>query len=1016
MSLTAGSRLGPYEILGAIGAGGMGEVYRARDTKLNRDVAIKVLPEGFASDEDRVARFTREAQTLAALNHPNIAQIYGLEDVGTHAGLALVMELVEGPTLEDMITGGPGLPHRAVPGSEDPGLHPHSAQGVPEPKAQSREPMPLSEALPIARQIADALEAAHEAGIVHRDLKPANVKVRPDGTVKVLDFGLAKAMDPAGASGSDAMNSPTLTARATQMGMILGTAAYMAPEQARGKAVDRRADIWAFGAVLYEMLTGRRAFEGDDISFTLASVLKDDVKWDALPADLPRPIRRLLRRCLEKDPRKRLSAIGDARLELDEPEQPAAADAATAPAAPAARPSIVARLWPVLAAIVVTAGVAALLWPRGSAAPNQEAIRLSILSPAGTEMFPDSTGVAISPDGTMVAFMVGSVRGADTELWVRSLFSKVARRLNDATGATLPFWSPDSRRIGFFTSTKLKTIAASGGRSETVADAPAGRGGVWLPSNDIVFAPDATGPLYRVNASGGTPVAVTTLEKGEAGHRVPTLLPDGRHFLYAALPARNGKFEVYAGSSDGGPRTDVGAFDAVPVYADPGYLLYARQGVLAAQPFDAGTLEVTGDPIPMEDEPASIMDPATSFTAAPSVSVSTTGDLAYYAAASTDTTATWYDTSGLPLGGLDLPAGHYDNCRISPDGQRAVCVRSVSPSESAFWLVDLSRGSAVPLTNMPGRTDSPTWSPDGHRIAFAADREGPQHIFIKSIDQTTPDRQLDQSEVLFKSPNDWSPDGQWILEAQLDAGTAQNIYRFPVDGGQPERLVAGPTIDSLPSISPDGRWLAYSSDETGQFNVYVQPFGTSGRRVQVSQQGGVTTWWTKDGRALLYVGTDLRTLWRVDVTTGQTFTAGTPRQLGTLPAGVVSMDFSPDRTRALALAPTRTGVGSATVGTQLAGGRSSRAVTRIARSTPVRPATAGRARRPVARRPDRRPGNGTTSVRSRRALPAVRPARPVRSAPSSARPPDPAHGCARSWPAPAPSGRNRRRRVVLLAR
>jgi Tol biopolymer transport system component len=888
MPLETGSRLGPFEVTAKLGEGGMGEVYRARDTKLNRDVAIKVLPEGFASDQDRVARLTREAQTLAALNHPNIAAIYGIENDGVDPGpspngaqaLALVMELVEGEDLSQII---------------------------------ARGPMSLTDALPVAHHIADALEAAHEAGIVHRDLKPANVKVRPDGVVKVLDFGLAKALAPDDASATaDAMNSPTLTARATQMGMILGTAAYMAPEQARGKAVDRRADIWAFGVVLYEMLTGRRAFDGEDTSVTLANVIKDDVNWDALPDDLPQPLRRLLHRCLQKDPRRRLSAIGDARLELDEPESPATVEPTGAAAAPSGRPSLVARLWPALA-ILVTAGAAALLWPRGPVAPNQGAIRLSILSPAGTEMFPDSTGVVISPDGTMVAFLIGSARRADTELWVRSLSSKVARRLDDATGATLPFWSPDSRRIGFFTSTKLKTIAATGGRSEVVADAPAGRGGIWLPSNDIVFAPDAAGPLYRVSAAGGTPTAVTTLEQGEASHRGPTPLPDGRHFLYAALPVRDGKFEVYAGSVDGGPRTDVGAFDATPVYADPGYLLYARQGVLAAQPFDAKTVKVTGDPIPLEDEPASIMDPTTSFTASQSVSVSATGTLAYYAAASTDTTASWYDTSGLPLGTLDLPAGHYDNCRISPDGQRAVCVRSVSPSESALWLVDLGRGSAVPLTNAPGRSDSPVWSPDGRRIAFAADREGPQHIFIKTIDQTTPDRQLDQSDVLFKAPNDWSPDGRWLLETQLDPDSAQNIYRLPVDDGKAERLVAGPTLDVLAAVSPDGRWLAYGSDETGQFNVYVQPFGTPGRRVQISQQGGVGSWWTKDGRALFYVGTDLRTLWRVDVTTGQTFTAGTPRQTGVLPPGVTSLDFSPDRQRVLAIAPTRSGVGSATV-------------------------------------------------------------------------------------------------------
>jgi len=622
----------------------MGEVYRARDAKLQRDVAIKVLPEVFARDAERLARFEREARTLAALNHPNIAAIYGIEH---STGIpALVMELVEG---------------------ED--LSAHIARG----------PLPATEALPIARQIAEALEAAHDAGIIHSDLKPANVKLRADGKVKVLDFGLAKAADPDSGSAS-AMNSPTLTARATQMGMIIGTAAYMAPEQAKGKAVDRRADIWAFGVVLYEMLTGRRAFKGDDISDVLASVLKTEPDWTALPSDLPPAVRRLLRRCLEKDPHARLGAISDARLELDEKEP---APDETGPGVATARPSLVTRLWPALAGVLVTAVVAALLWPASRPDAAGGLARLSMLPPPGTELYPDSTGVAISPDGTMVAFVVGSLTRSDAQLWVRSLDSTTARHLEDAEGAQLPFWSPDSRRIGFFTTSKLKTIAASGGRAEVLCDAPGARGGAWSPSNVIVFAPDAGGPLFRIPASGGTPPApATTLDaaRKEYGHRFPAFLPDGNHFLYASLPGRNGKFDIFAGSLGDASRTLVGSMDSAPVYADPGWLLYARQGVLAAQAFDPRTLQLTGDPVSLPDEPTAILDPALSFTAGRMTSVSLGGTLAYFSAPSMNTTVAWFDAAGQSTGTLNVPPGHYESVTISPDGTHAVLTRSTSPS------------------------------------------------------------------------------------------------------------------------------------------------------------------------------------------------------------------------------------------------------------------------------------------------------------------------------------------------
>ncbi|HXG72897.1 MAG TPA: protein kinase [Gemmatimonadaceae bacterium] len=887
MPLTTATRLGSYVIEAPLGAGGMGEVYRARDTRLNRDVAIKVLPDLSAADPDRLARFTREAQTLAALNHPNIAHIHGLEEFpsagpGGSAVSALVMELVAGEDLSAVI---------------------------------ERGALPLADALPIARQIADALEAAHEQGIVHRDLKPANVKVRPDGTVKVLDFGLAKAMDPVGVSAAGHVaNSPTLTAHATQMGFIIGTAAYMAPEQARGKAVDRRADIWAFGAVLYEMLTGRRAFEGDDITEILASVLKTDPDWTAVPAATPPSVRRLLHRCLERDPRKRLSSIGDARLDLDEIEPPAAAGPAVSIAAPVRR-SRFDRLWPALAGVVLTAGAAALLWPASRPA-GTEMTRLSVLAPPGGSLYPDSTGVAISPDGTMVAFVVGSVTRSESQLWVRSLNAMTARRLEGGDGAGNPFWSPDSRRIGFFTNTKLKTIAVAGGRAEVLCDAPGGRGASWSVSNVIVYAPDAGGALFRIPASGGTPAPATTLDaaRKEYGHRFPAFLPDGEHFLYAALPGKDGKFDIFAGSLKDSSRTLIGSMDAAPVYADPGWLLFARQGVLAAQPFDSRTLKLTGQPVSLDDEPTSILDPSTSFTAGRSTSVSLTGSLAYFSAPSENTTAAWFDASGLNTGTLNMPPGHYETATISPDGTHAVLVRSTSPSESALWLVDLARGSAAPLSSGHGRNDAPHWSPDSTRVAFASDRDGPQDIFVKAIGDGAPEVPLFRSDVPFKAPSAWSPDGQSLVVTQLDKGTQQNIWIAPATGGGGiTPYLVGPNRDVGGPPSPDGHWLAYTSDDTGRFELYLDSFPTPGHRVQVSQEGAAHAWWTRDGRQILFADDRFKSLWRVDVEPGPTLRVGTPRQIATLPPDIVFMTAAPDRQRFLAILPERSGTGSVTV-------------------------------------------------------------------------------------------------------
>jgi eukaryotic-like serine/threonine-protein kinase len=874
MSFSSGARLGAYRILDKLGQGGMGEVYRARDTKLNRDVALKVLPDLFARDPDRLGRFTREAQVLASLNHPNIAAIYGIE------GDALVMEFVSGEDLSAMI---------------------------------ARGPMPLADVLPIVKQIADALETAHEQGIVHRDLKPANIKVKADGTVKVLDFGLAKALGPEGGSAPDLMNSPTLTAHATQMGMVIGTAAYMAPEQARGRPVDRRADIWAFGVVLYEMLTGRRAFDGDDVSITLANVLKEDPRWHELPPDLPTAVSRLLRRCLEKEPKRRLSAIGDARLELEEPE-PTSAGILPPQAAPPV--SMLSRLWPAVVGIAITAAAAAFLWPSTPLLTSDGVARVSILPPPGETVYPDSSGVAVSPDGTMVAFVVGLVARSENELWVRSLETMSARRLEDTQGAALPFWSPDGRRIGFFANSKLKVVTVSGGRVETLADAPSGRGAAWNRANVILFAPDAGGPLFRVSASGGTPEPVTTLDaaRKEYGHRFAVFLPDGERFLYAALPGKNGKFDIFASSLSNKSRTLVGSLEAAPVFAEPGWLLYARQGVLAALPFDSDALKITGDPVVLEDEPSSILDPQLSWTAGWSVSVSASGSMGYYSAPSTNTIATWYDANGTPSGTLNLPPGHYESIAISPDGTRGVAVLSTSPSESTLWLVDLARGGATPLSSGRGRNDTPVWSPDGTRVVWAADRDGAQNLFVKSVDEVAPERLLFQSDVPFKNPADWSPDGQWIVMTQLDPDTAQNVWLLDASGTKPPTAIArGPVRDNGGPVSPDGRWIAYVSEDSGRFEVYVQSFPAPGRKVQVSEDSAARAWWTRDGRQLVLLGGDFRTLSRVDLTPGATLGVGTAKAFARLPADLVWVDAMPDRQRFLAIAPERTGTGAVTV-------------------------------------------------------------------------------------------------------
>ena len=881
-----GKVLGQFEILGKLGEGGMGEVYRARDTKLHRDVALKVLPELVAGDPERLARFRREAQVLASLNHPNIAHLYGFEDAaGTHA---LVMELVPGPTLAERIAEGP---------------------------------LALSDALPIARQIADALEAAHDHGVIHRDLKPANIKIKDDGSVKVLDFGLAKALTPDAGSGSaDPSNSPTLTARATQMGMILGTAAYMAPEQARGRPVDRRADVWAFGCVLYEMLTGRRAFAGDDVTETLATVLKEPPDWRALPSDLPSAVQRVLRRCLEKDPRKRLSAIGDARLEFDEPDDVRAAPAL---AASSSRKPF-GPMFAAAAGAVVTAAVAFGLWRMaGTGTPqrSETMMRTSMLAPESVVFSPDPADSAISPDGKLVVFVVGSVSGAgDAQLWIRPVNALTAQRLENTDGAYLPFWSPDSRRIGFFADGKLKTIGVDGGRPDILCDAPVGRGGTWNARGDIVFAPAAAGGLLRVSANGGDPTPLTTLDTAgkETGHRFPQFLPDGDHFLYAALPVRAGKFNVFIGSLSGGARELLAPLENVPVFApstgsgraEPGYLLFLRKGVLVAQPFDPRVRTLAGEPSLLGDVPASPTSGA-NYTAAHAASVSADGTLAYLTEPSINTRLVWTDRTGSVVGAVALPPGRYLQVALSPDERRATVVRLNSRTESSIWLVDLIQGGATPLIQAAGLNDSVVWSPDGTRIVFSSDRDGPQDLFLKNVNSSEPEQRAYASPVLFKGATAWSPDGKAIVHYELTAETNFDLFVLPVGTGEKSKpFLRSTSAELLGMLSPDGQWLAYLSDETGRFEVYVQSFPVGGRKVQVTTGGTAgarssqsVIWWRRDGRQLGVLNPDGTRIQGVDVEPGADFRVGQTKVLATVNPHIIVMTWTADLQRALTVVP-----------------------------------------------------------------------------------------------------------------
>jgi Tol biopolymer transport system component len=814
LALPSGTRIGPYEVTAQIGVGGMGEVYRARDAKLGRDVAIKVLPQAVTSDPERVARFEREAKTLAALNHPNIASIYGFEESG---GLkALVMELVEGPTLADRI-----------------------AQGA----------IPVDEALPIAKQIAEALEAAHEQGIIHRDLKPANIKVRPDGTVKVLDFGLAKAMDPVGAPSASASQVPTITTPAmTQLGVILGTAAYMSPEQARGKPVDKRADIWAFGCVLFEMLSGRRVFGGDDVTETLSRVLQREPDFGVLPPSLSPHVTPVLRLCLARDPLQRLRDLGDVRLALD---GRFAQDTAAGVMTTASQRGWF--LWTVTAgALLALAGAAWMLVTR----PRDEAAPLDLTIPIGDDLTPG--WFALSPDSSLLAMIPQGNR----DMLVYSMANGAMKTVAGTAGSRTPFWSPDSKALAYFVSaeSRLKERDVSGGPARTLCDGTGnGRGGTWGAAGTILFANDG-GDLFAVAPGTNRCSRFAASSEGDS-YATPTFLPDGERFLYNVFSSDERRRGLYLASLKVFPGQRLLPDTSSGVYlagngARRGHLMFVREGALAAQPFDPNTGELTGAPVKVADD--------VSFTlTSPQVAASAdkTGRTMVFATGTRpQRQLAWFDRSGRELERGPSTGDSGGGVNLSRSGQamsflrgdldgRALIVRSLRTQTE-------SRLARFPPLATGGR--GPVWSPDGRDIAYRGDRNGIPAIVLRRV-ETGEERVLIEGEDI-GTPSDWTHDGQWLVFGRAGPQRLQDIWVHAVEGSAvPRALVATAATEAQGQVSPDGRWLAYTSDEGGSLAVWVRPFtpaaGTASTRWQISPQAASQPRWRGDSRELFYMET-----------------------------------------------------------------------------------------------------------------------------------------------------------------
>ncbi len=859
-----GRRIGVYEIQTLLGAGGMGDVYRARDTKLNRDVALKVLPEDFVLDPDRIGRFTREAQVLASLNHPNIAAIYGLEE--SDGVRALVLELVEGPTLADRI-----------------------AQG----------PLSLDDALPIAKQMADAIEAAHEQGIIHRDLKPANIKVRSDGAVKVLDFGLAKALEPTGAMAASASMSPTITTPVmTEAGMILGTAAYMSPEQAKGRPVDKRSDVWAFGAVLYEMLTGKRAFAGEDVSDTLATLLKMEPDWARLPADVPARVRQVIHACLRKNAKQRIGDVQDVRLALEGAFETAAPQTA-APSAVAAPRSVVARAlpWAVAGAALMVAGALLVLWApwRSTPAPAPRKLLASIGADASLRTAIATGALAIlSPDGATLAFV--AEQAGQTRLFVRKLDQLQATALAGTEGAVSPFFSPDGQWIAFFAGGQLKKVSVTGGAPITLCDAPVGRGGTWTNDDAIIFTPSnqVDTRLMRVPAAGGTASVFGTLSKGAVTQRWPQALPGGTGVLYTEHSSINnfdGANLVIAPLSGGTPKVVVrggyyGRF--VPGgRASPtrGHVIYMNQGTLFAVPFDLDRLETIGPAVPALDGVA-----MNSGGGDVRLAVSSDGTLVYEpGGGETAAHAIDWITRDGKTSVLRATKANWGNPRFSPDGQK-LAIDITDGKQRDIWVYEWARDTLTQLTFDPAEDRIPVWTPDGRRIVFASDRAKPGvlNMYWVNADGRGEVTRLTDSPDSSEMPSSWDPTGKFLAFTTNRPGvTSLDLMILPMEGdaaggwtpGKPTVFLSTSAVELAPRFSPDGRWIAYILSEAGSADIYVRPFPGSGGIWRVSTAGGVLPQWSPITHELLFLtqGQEVKIMAAPYTIVGDAFRAETPQ-------------------------------------------------------------------------------------------------------------------------------------------